>query len=113
MGSTTSVQISLFRADWSNGFLISEICQRHTLTKDQVVRLRVGLELPPRLDRAARLRRHTPPPPTPDQIKERAAAIREGWDEDTERRRRGAIERPYEIPWGVETPPDFDPSWYE
>ena len=113
MGNTTQVQISLFKADWGDGYLISEICQRHTLTKDQVVRLRVSLELPPRLDRAARLRRCTPPPPTEEEIKERTEKIRSGWDEETERKRRGSIDRPYEIPWGVESPPDFDPGWYE
>lgn len=115
MKATATVQISLFKADWFSGLMISEICQRHTLSRDQVVRLRVGLALPPRMDRGSRRRRAAEcRTPTEDEIKQRAAEIRAKWTPETERRRAG-IDGPvlYEIPQDVETPDDFDPQWYD
>lgn len=38
------------------------------------------------------------PDPTPEQIAERASAIRLKWDENTERRRTGQWGRHYEVP---------------
>ena len=113
MRATATVQISTFKADWSNGLMISEICQRHTLSRDQVVRLRIRLELPPRMDRGRRSRA-AQGVPTQEQIAERAAAIRLDWTPEIERKRRGLdAEQFYEIPRDVETPEDFDPKWYE
>lgn len=114
MKATATVQISLFKSDWATGLMISEICQRHTLSRDQVIRLRVGLELPPRMDRGSRRRKADCQTPTKEEIEQRAAEIRAKWSPETERRRAG-IEGPvfYEIPQDVETPPDFDPQWYD
>jgi hypothetical protein len=106
-------QISLFKADWFDGLMISDICQRHTLSRDQVVRLRVSLELPPRMDRGRRSRPEQETP-TRQEIDERAAQIRAGWTPEIERKRRGVEgEQFYEIPQNVETPEDFDPQWYD
>lgn len=113
MGRRPEANTALFRADWQDGLLIAEICQRHTLTKDQVVRLRISLSLPPRLDRSTRRRLTVEPTPTETEIAKRAAEIRAGWTLETERKRLGFEEKPYEIPTDVETPPDFDPTWYE
>lgn len=104
---------ALFRADWQVGLLITEICQRHTMTKDQVVRLRVRLDLPPRLDRSARKRAPPFSVPDEDEIASRVAAIKAGWSDSTRLKRAGIEEKPYEIPTGVETPEGFDPSWYD
>lgn len=95
-----------------SGILIADICERHTLSKEVVVRLRVNLKLPPRNDRAKRLR---PTRSIPDEaeIRARAAATREKWSEDTERRRRGAEDRPYTIPTDVQSPEGFEPEWYD
>lgn len=115
MRNTTTIQISLFRVDWQNGLMISEICQRHTLSRDQVVRLRVNLGLPPRMDRGRR-RKSEQQTPTLEEIANRAAEIRLSWTPEIERKRRGLSpegEDAYEIPQNVETPPDFEPKWYE
>ena len=109
----TTVQVSLFKADWLEGLMISEICQRHTLSRDQVVRLRVNLELPPRMDRGRRKasNRETP---TQQEIAKRVAEVQAKWTPEIERKRRGASDdEHYEIPQNVETPPDFDPKWYD
>lgn len=107
------VQVPLFKSDWSEGLMISEICQRHTLSRDQVVRLRVSLELLPRMDRGRR-RRPASETPTKAEIAQRAAEIQAKWSPEIERKRRGiADEERYEIPQNVETPPDFDPIWYD
>lgn len=113
MGRRPEANTALFRADWQVGLLIADICQRHTLTKDQVVRLRVGLDLPPRMDRSSRRRVTLEPVPDTDEIERRAAAVRVGWTDDILRKRLGIEEKPYEIPTGVEAPPDFDPRWYD
>lgn len=94
--------------------MIAEICQRHTLSRDQVVRLRVNLELPARMDRGNRKTKGEQETPSQAEIAERAAEIRARWTPDVERKRRGVeTEVFYEIPQNVETPDDFDPRWYE
>lgn len=107
-------QIEAFTGDWASGLMIAEICQRHTLSRDQVIRLRIRLELPPRLDRRARRTKQEQETPTKEEIERRAAEIRAGWSADVERKRRGIPDDYcYEIPQGLETPQDFDPQWYE
>jgi hypothetical protein len=114
MRSTTTIQVGLFKSDWLEGLMISEICVRHTLSRDQVVRLRVGLSLPPRMDRGRRRRGGEQNTPTSEEIASRAAEIRQKWTPEVERKRRGLDQEVfYEIPQNVETPPDFDPSWYD
>lgn len=104
----------MFRADWLEGLMISEICQRHTLSRDQVVRLRASLELPTRMDRGRRKSARENRTPTRQEISFRAAEIRESWSEETERKRRVCqITEHYEIPQDVESPEGFDPSWYD
>ena len=104
-----------FSDDWANGLLIAEISQRHTMSKDQVVRLRLRLKLEPRLDRSKRCRKENPPLPTPEEIEERAREIRKKWTVGIERTRRGLDdeEEPYEIPQDIQPPDDFDSIWYE
>jgi hypothetical protein len=115
MRSTATVQVSLFKTDWHDGLLISDICQRHTLSRDQVVRLRVNLGLPARMDRGRR-RREEQETPTEQEIRDRAYEIRLQWTPELERKRRGIptdYDDSYRIPQDVETPPDFDPRWYD
>lgn len=109
----TTVQVSLFKTDWLEGLMISEICQRHTLSRDQVVRLRVNLQLPPRMDRGRR-RASNRETPTQQEIAERVAEVQAKWTPEIERKRRGVSDdEHYEISQNVETPDDFDPGWYD
>lgn len=107
------ISLEAFKADWLEGVLVADMCRRHTLSKDHVVRLRVRLELPPRLDRSKRRRLSLSPVPTPEEIEQRAAEVQAGWDADTERKRRVCDTPEYVIPTDVETPEDFDPQWYD
>jgi hypothetical protein len=115
MRSIPPEQITLFKSDWLDGLMIVDLCQRHTLSRDQVVRLRVRLELPPRLERRGRPRKEEQETPTREEIDLRAAEIRSDWTPEIERKRRGLDGSPefYEIPRDVESPPDFDPRWYD
>lgn len=110
----TPGQIVSFKADWSCGLLIADICQRHTLSRDQVVRLRVDLGLPARMDRGRRRRKDQIETPSQEEIQKRCEEIRAKWTPEIERKRRGVPEDNfYEIPQNVETPEDFDSRWYE
>ena len=114
MGRTPdNVNFGLFKTDWMQGILIADICERHTMSKEMVVKLRVNLNLPPRNDRAKRVRPAKPKIPDEAEIRARAEIVRAKWDEDTERRRRGGGVGPYVIPTDVQAPDGFVPEWYE
>ena len=97
-GSTTTIDVATFRSDWAANLMIVDICNKHNLTKDQVLRLRVLWQLPPRLDHTARARPQRYVDPTPNEVAKRAAAIREKWNADTEHRRRVNKTDPYTAP---------------
>jgi hypothetical protein len=92
-GNTATINVQAFRADWASHKPISWLCVAYTVTKDQVYRLRDHWHLPLRNDRRLRYKPERGRDPTPDEIAERAAAIRATWDADTEVRRRGATDQ--------------------
>ena len=87
---------STLRAAWASGSAMVEITTALGITKDQLIRLRGVLQLPLRLDRAARARPAPSTDPTPAEIAERAAAVRAAWDARTEEARRGYKATPLE-----------------
>jgi hypothetical protein len=87
-GNTATISVERFRAEWVENIPIAALCQRWTISKDQVIRLRTLWELPPRHDRKTRYRPDTIVDPTPDEIRQRAAEVRAGWDDHTEQLRR-------------------------
>lgn len=97
-GNTAQICVKSFRADWNKHIPIAALCEKYGITKDQLVRLKRVWGLRPRHDRRLRYkptRRNADP--TPDQIAAACRAIRDGWDEATERQRRGADQLPVEI----------------
>jgi hypothetical protein len=96
--NTATVNVTTFKRDWHANLMIVQICDRHTLTKDQVVRLRVLWQLPPRIDRAARARPTRYVDPTPEELADRTRAVRETWNADTEHRRRVSKSADYTVP---------------
>jgi hypothetical protein len=96
--NTATTNVVQFKRDWHANLMIVQICDRHTLTKDQVVRLRVLWQLPPRIDRAARARPTRYVDPTPEELAERTRAVRETWTADTEHRRRVSKSADYTVP---------------
>lgn len=96
--NTATTNAVTFRRDWVANLMIVQICDRHTLTKDQVLRLRVLWQLPPRLDHSLRARPQRYVDPTPEEVAARAAAIRATWNGDTEHRRRVNKTGDYTVP---------------
>jgi len=86
-GNTATIDLATFRADWHANLPLSVICERWTVSKDQVTRLRLRWGLPPRTDRRDRHKPAQSIDPTEDEIASRAAAVRATWDEDIERKR--------------------------
>lgn len=115
-GNTAVISVTAFRGDWASGFTIAELCVRHTITKDQVVRLRDLWECKLRNDRRQRARREPEPEPSPDEeaasqascdlapeVERRAAIVRQGWSDVTFLLRRYGLHhsQPYEVPSNV------------
>lgn len=103
-GNTATICIQTFRADWCSHAPIATLCERYTITKDQVVRLRTVWKLPLRNDRRLRAKPPRQVDPTPEQIKERCAAVRLTWDAETEERRRVGKTQQFSLPT-IEVPP--------
>ena len=104
-GVTATISVTAFRADWSTHMPIAALCDRYTITKDQVLRLRTVWNLPLRHDRRLRFKpkRSEMRDPTPAELEERTAAIRATWDARTEEARRVAKPQAYSVP-EIETP---------
>ena len=94
---TSTISIEQFRSDWADYIPIAELCQRYGITKDQVIRLRVVLALPPRMDFS---RRHKPErgrDPTPTQIAAACLRIQATWDAATRESRCVYKRQPVEV----------------
>ena len=87
-GVTATIDVATFRADWLTHMPISALCERWTIRKDQVIRLKVVWELPPRHDRRLRAKPERQPDPTPRQIRRACIRIQSTWDENTREERR-------------------------
>jgi hypothetical protein len=89
-GVTATINVVSFRADWETHMPISALCERWTITKDQVLRLRTIWNLPLRNDRRLRFkpRRCDMRDPTPREIEQACKEIQARWDARTEEERR-------------------------
>jgi hypothetical protein len=90
-GVTATIDFQTLRVQWASHSSMFAICTHWTITKDQLIRLKTVAELPPRHDRRFRFKpkRSDTRDPTPEELIERAAAVRATWDDETEMRRRG------------------------
>ena len=88
-GVTATISVTAFRADWSTHMPISALCERWTITKDQVLRLRDVWHLPLRNDRRLRFKpkRSEMRDPTPREIKQACKEIQARWDARTREER--------------------------
>jgi len=84
-GVTATISIQAFAADWATHMPIADLCTRHTITKDQVLRLRDVWNLPLRNDRRLRYKpdRAESRDPTPSEIREACLEIQSRWDDRT------------------------------
>lgn len=67
-GNTATISVAVFRADWMAHLTMRDLCDRHSVSRDQVVRLRDYWALPKRHDRRLRRKPDCLPPPTPEEI---------------------------------------------
>lgn len=86
-GVTATISITAFRADWDTHMPIAALCQRWTITKDQVLRLRDIWHLPLRNDRRLRFKPERQRDPTPREIIQACKEIQARWDEHTRHER--------------------------
>lgn len=88
-GNTATISVTAFRADWMTHMPMRALCDRYTITRDQVVRLRDVWQLPLRNDRRLRFKpkRSEYRDPTPKEIRKACAEIQASWDARTREER--------------------------
>jgi hypothetical protein len=94
-GITATISVTAFRADWVLNLPIAALCERWTISKDQVIRLRDVWELPLRNDRRLRFKPVRQRDPTPREIKAACVRIQATWSQDTEYDRRVTKPQPF------------------
>lgn len=77
-----------FTRDWNENLTIQEICEKHSLTKDQVIRLRDVFACPKRMNRKLRRKPLKSADPTPEYIEKCCIILRNSWTRREERWRR-------------------------
>jgi hypothetical protein len=75
-GNTATISLVSFRADWMTHMPMRALCDRYTITRDQVIRLKHVWELPPRHDRRLRAKPARQRDPTPTEIRAACVALR-------------------------------------
>lgn len=87
-GNTATISLQAFRVDWMTHMPMRALCDRYSITRDQVIRLKHVWHLPPRHDRKLRAKPLRQPDPTPAEIKSACLEIQATWDEATREDRR-------------------------
>lgn len=89
-GITATIDFATLRIQWDSQAPMAAICAHWTITKDQLIRLKAVVPLPPRHDRRLRFKpkRSEYRDPTPREIKQACREIRAKWDARTEEDRR-------------------------
>lgn len=80
-GNTATISVSAFRADWMQHVPMRDLCERYTVTRDQVIRLKFVWNLPPRHDRRLRAKTRYVDP-TPEEIAEACKRIQATWTDE-------------------------------
>ena len=117
-GITATIDLTLLRIQWDSHSAMVAICTYHTITKDQLIRLKGVVPLAPRHDRRFRFKpkRSEQRDPTPSEIRAATKRIRAAWDDNTEQERRvvkaqGFQLRSYSLPEELQDSPDIQPDW--
>lgn len=82
-GNTATISVAAFRADWMTHMPMRALCERWTISRDQVIRLAVVWELPRRHDRRLRAKPARQKDPTPREIAQACRELQAQWDEAT------------------------------
>lgn len=86
-GVTATISLTAFRADWLTHMPMRQLCQRYTISRDQVIRLKHVWHLPPRHDRRLRQKPARVPDPTPREIQQACREIQATWNEEVREER--------------------------
>jgi hypothetical protein len=81
-GNTATIDVQAFRADWLTHMPMRALCQRWSITRDQVIRLKHVWKLPPRHDRKLRVKPERRRDPTPAEIEKAKLEIQATWSKD-------------------------------
>ena len=82
-GCTATISVAAFRADWLTHMPMRALCERWTISRDQVIRLKHVWGLPPRHDRRLRAKPVRQRDPTPREIEQAKKEIQAAWTADT------------------------------
>jgi G3E family GTPase len=117
-GITATIDLNLLRIQWDSHSAMVAICTYHTITKDQLIRLKGVVPLAPRHDRRFRFKpkRSEYRDPTPSEIRAATKRIRATWDDATEQERRVSKTqffqlRSYSVPDELQDSPEMQPDW--
>lgn len=88
-GSTATISVAAFRADWMKHVPMRDLCDRYSVSRDQVIRLKFVWSLPPRHDRRLRAKTRYVDP-TPEEIAEACKRIQSTWSDEVRMQRSGA-----------------------
>ena len=89
-GNTATISLTAFRADWLTHLPMRDLCQRYTVSRDQVIRLKHVWQLPPRHDRRMRSKPRRMADPSTTEIQQLCCEIQATWSEDVRENRRVA-----------------------
>lgn len=87
-GNTAVISVAAFRSEWLSHAPIMALCQKFSITKDQVIRLKHLWDLPPRHDRRLRFKPVRQRDPTPREIAQACREIQARWNEEVREERR-------------------------
>lgn len=87
-GQTATISLTAFRADWLTHMPMRLLCQRWTITRDQVIRLKHVWSLPPRHDRRLRQKPARQRDPTTTEIQQACLRIQSTWTDEVREDRR-------------------------
>lgn len=87
-GNTATISVTAFSADWLTHIPMRALCQRYSISRDQVIRLKHVWNLPPRHDRKLRAKPVRQADPTPREIAQACREIQAKWSEEVREDRR-------------------------
>ena len=93
-GNTATISVTAFRADWMTHMPMRALCQRYTISRDQVIRLKHVWDLPPRHDRRLRAKPARQKDPTPREIAQACLEIQATWTAEVRAERCAYKSRP-------------------
>lgn len=96
-GVTATISVAAFRADWATHMPMRALCERWTITRDQVIRLADVWHLPRRHDRKLRAKPTRQRDPTTTEIRLACLALQAQWDSRTQEERQVTKSRQFTI----------------